>query len=248
MAKYFTTEEIRSDEVLRERLKTYKGPSVRGGFCVDLVSDCKKKFFKDRDVNILDCGTASGDFVSQLALQKNIKNVYGLDVDDYIHEGNRIFFTDFKIVDLNREKIPYPDSFFDIVTAWCVIPHLENPHNFIREVRRILKSDGLFIFTLVNTDSSLSRRYYYEHGEIPGFHERNNHISLFTPAILKKTVLKYFELVKKDYFVNEGILMGVKGGMIRLTLKIASILSYSLKTKLKRRWGSKMVYILRKQS
>ncbi|MEK7078176.1 MAG: class I SAM-dependent methyltransferase [Patescibacteria group bacterium] len=245
MAKYLTTEEIRSDQVLKDRLRTYKGPTVRNKFCSGIVFDYKRFFFGNSgDVNVLDCGTASGDFIRQLVVDVGIKNVYGLDVDDYINDENRRFLKDFKIVDLNYDKIPHGDSFFDIITAWCVLPHLENPHNFIREVHRILKKRGIFIFTLVNTDSFLSRRYFYKYGEISGFHEKNNHISIFTPAIFNKTVLKYFKLIDKKYFVNEGIFMGVKGRARRFILNLAS--GFGLDGKLRKRWGSKIVYVLGK--
>lgn len=246
MAEYLTTEEIRSNQTLKDKLKTYKGPTVRNKICSDTIIGYKKSFLGDRnDLNILDCGTASGDFVRQMA-EAGIENVYGLDIDDYINNENRRFLKDFNIVDLNYSKIPYGDSFFDIITAWCVIPHLENPHNFIREVYRVLKVRGLFIFTLVNTESFLNRRYFYRYGEMPGFHGKNNHITLFTPAIFKKTILRYFKFVGKDYFINHGIFSGVKGRVRKIVLDMASYSGLGLESRLKKRWGSKTVYILKK--
>lgn len=245
MAEYLTTEEIRSNLILKDKLRVYKGPTIRNNFCSSIVSDYKNSFFKNsNNINVLDCGTASGDFIRQLVADIGIINVYGLDIDDYISNENRHFLKDFKITDLNYDKILYQDSFFNIITAWCVIPHLENPHNFIREAYRVLKKGGIFIFTLVNIDSSLNRRYFYKYGEIPGFHEKNNHISIFTPAVFNKTILKYFKLVDKKYFVNEGIFIGVKGRARRFVLSLASW--FGLDDKLKKRWGSKTVYILEK--
>lgn len=245
--EYLTTEEIRSNRNLKDKLKTFTGPAVASNFCASVVFNYKTSFFGDNnDVSILDCGTANGDFIRQLAKDVGIKNIYALDIDDYVSNENRRFLKDFKIVDLNYDKIPYHDSFFDIVTAWCLLPHMENPHNFIREAYRALKDGGLFIFTLVNTESFLTRRYFYEHGEMPGFHDKNNHIALFTPAIFKKTILKHFKFVGKDYFINQGIFAGVKGKARRFVLNLASLFGHGLDNRLKKRWGSKIVYILRK--
>jgi len=244
--EYLTVEEIHSDQNLKDKLKTFTGPAVESNFCASVVFNYKNFFFGDSDVSILDCGTANGDFIGQIAKGVGMKNIYGLDLDSYVSDSNRHFLKDFKVTDLNCGKIPYGDSFFDIVTAWCVIPHLENPHNFIREAHRVLKEGGLFIFTLVNTESLLHRRYFYEYGEMPGFHEKNNHISLFTPAIFKKTILKYFKFAGKDYFVNQGIFAGVKGRARRFVLDLASLFGRGLDKRLKKRWGSKIVYILKK--
>ena len=46
MAKYLTTEEIHSDQVLKDKLRTYKGPTVRNKFCSGIVFDYKRFFLE----------------------------------------------------------------------------------------------------------------------------------------------------------------------------------------------------------
>lgn len=48
--------------------------------------------------------------------------------------------------DLNR-KLPLPDSTADVVIALAVIEHLDKPRTFLREIRRILKPNGLVLLT-----------------------------------------------------------------------------------------------------
>ena len=56
-----------------------------------------------------------------------------------------------KNIDVSREKIPFPDKFFDTVIMAEIVEHLENPFFAIKEVKRVLKDDGLLIGTTANT-------------------------------------------------------------------------------------------------
>ncbi len=46
------------------------------------------------------------------------------------------------------ENIPYPDAYFDIVICSNVLDHVENPIKVISEIKRVLKSNGLFLLTV----------------------------------------------------------------------------------------------------
>ena len=61
------------------------------------------------------------------------------------------------IVNLNQEKLPYPDDVFDVVTATEVIEHLENYRNVLRELHRVLKPGGLCVLTTPNVLNLNSR-------------------------------------------------------------------------------------------
>lgn len=75
----------------------------------------------------------------------NIRKSY-----DFIHYGIDYMvpkdipkdFTFYKC-DVDREKIPFEDNFFDIVVASHVIEHLHNPLNMISEALRVCKPNGL---------------------------------------------------------------------------------------------------------
>jgi ubiquinone/menaquinone biosynthesis C-methylase UbiE len=42
--------------------------------------------------------------------------------------------------------LPYADESFDVVTCKCVLEHLKEPLSALKEVGRVLKDDGLFVF------------------------------------------------------------------------------------------------------
>lgn len=99
--------------------------------------------------------------------------------------------------------------------------------------------------TSININSPSHRRYFFRYGDFPGYHERNNHIAIFTPAIFKKTVLKYFELVGKEYFTSPSIFTGAKGALRKIIYRMCKG-NDLLKQKIEERWGPKIAYILRK--
>jgi 2-polyprenyl-3-methyl-5-hydroxy-6-metoxy-1,4-benzoquinol methylase len=245
MAKYLSPEEILEDKETKDKLSRWVSPSIRAGFSLNVVNKYAENNFKDKNIKILDVGTASGSFTKELS-DAGYNNLYGLDIDDYVQPENKKLLNDFKKADLSYDKIPYSDDFFDVITAWCVVPHLENPHNFIREAHRVLRRGRLLMITLINITSPSHRKYFSKHGDFPGFHERNNHIALFTNAIFKKTVLKYFNLIGKEYLTSPSVFTrGLKGKFRNIFYKIISKNKW-LKSKIDERWGSKVAYILRK--
>lgn len=142
MGKYLTKEELKASDTERNKLNKFISPSVRHKFSLANVNHyCNNFFSGNKNISILDCGTASGAFAKELK-DAGFCNIYGLDLDDFLNSDNRFLFKDFKTADLNYDSISYADNFFEMVTAWCVVPHLENPHNFIREVHRILRRGG----------------------------------------------------------------------------------------------------------
>ncbi len=55
------------------------------------------------------------------------------------------------------ESAGYPDGAFDVVTMWDVIEHLRDPLTVLREVRRVLADDGLFVLETQNVKSLFAR-------------------------------------------------------------------------------------------
>lgn len=52
---------------------------------------------------------------------------------------------------VENDILPFPDCSFDLVTANMVMEHLEDPIKNLNEIKRVLKTDGIFIFHTPNT-------------------------------------------------------------------------------------------------
>ena len=93
--------------------------------------------FKDiRKEKILDIGIGSGIITNEFA--KISDNVYGVDVIDYTTVKKR-----FKFNITKGTILPFKDNYFDIVISNHAIEHMVDPRGHIKEVRRVLKKDGV---------------------------------------------------------------------------------------------------------
>ena len=57
--------------------------------------------------------------------------------------------------------LPFADESFDYVVSFQVIEHIKHDKEFVREVRRVLKSGGKFIVTTPNRPMSLTRNPWH---------------------------------------------------------------------------------------
>ena len=96
---------------------------------------------------ILDLGCGEG-IVSSIIFDKQVD--YGLDTDkkalEYAKKRgifNRILLT-------NARKISLRDNSVDIVFSNSVLEHIPYVHEVLKEVSRVLKPNGLFIFTTIS--------------------------------------------------------------------------------------------------
>jgi 2-polyprenyl-3-methyl-5-hydroxy-6-metoxy-1,4-benzoquinol methylase len=104
------------------------------------------KYIKDGD-RVLDVGMGVGYGMNLLSIKAN--EVYAVDVDDkavkFCSENN--LGKNPKIKELKKYdgyKLPYKDSFFDVVTCVDVIEHVEDYDKFIDELMRVAKRAVIF--------------------------------------------------------------------------------------------------------
>ncbi|MEK6951832.1 MAG: class I SAM-dependent methyltransferase [Nanoarchaeota archaeon] len=114
-----------------------------------------------KDKRILDLGCGFGDHAKKY-IENGAKEVIGLDISKELikmTKNRNIERTSFKVCDLNN-KLPFPKDSFDIITSSLTISYIKNLDGLFREVSRVLKNNGLFIFSTGNPvfDSAIKRK------------------------------------------------------------------------------------------
>ncbi len=106
----------------------------------------KKKLEKYSDYitgNTLDIGCGNRPYQK---IFRNAKNYVGTNSESYYKDSLNNLGEEDVVVD-DGTKLPFDDEEFDSILNFQVLPVFENPNDFFREVKRVLKKNGYFILT-----------------------------------------------------------------------------------------------------
>ena len=106
---------------------------------------------------VLDLGCGTG-FILSLA-QPYFKKLYGVDITPAMLKiASKKFkkekIENIQLIKTSTEKLPFNDSFFDVITAYSFLHHLDSVTPTIKEAYRTLKKGGIFY-------SDLDPNYYF---------------------------------------------------------------------------------------
>ena len=104
----------------------------------------------------LELGCGSGDALSYVIAntsKQKSKVVYSDISLEFMKKAvpkSRKFFglndIHFNVMEFSAEKIPFEDSYFDLIIAKSVVHHFDNPKAAFSEIYRVLKPNGIFFF------------------------------------------------------------------------------------------------------
>lgn len=195
--KFLNPKEIsEKKDLLRDKLEKLSGTQEERIFKV------LTQFVLDKNAKILDCGCGGGGFL-KLLYGAGYRRFYATDIDNYLSLISEHQLVEFKSSNLSFDSLPWPENFFDVLTAIQMMEHLENPYNFVRESWRVLKPRGLFIFSMPNIMHIMNRLIFFKHGDMPRYRASNNHITLFPKGVFAKTFLKKFDIVERGFIKGE---------------------------------------------
>ena len=97
--------------------------------------------------NILDVGCGRGGGVALYKKYFNFKNVYGCDITDVNIDYAKSKHKDINFKVANAENLTYDKNTFDIITNVESMSLYIDQSKFLKNVIKLLKSDGLFICT-----------------------------------------------------------------------------------------------------
>lgn len=197
-----------SDNYLSESelLQLYRGyPAHAGSESKEdgVLKGIFKKYLPDFDIlslfsglsekKILDFGCGSGSLLSRIKEANG--EAYGVDFDqglvtDLINKFGS------KYIKLARDVSIFGDKFFDAIILNHVIEHVSDPGSTIKNLRSLLKDDGLMIIATPNISSFGSRIFgsRWRGLEIP------RHRVIFSPKSLKNILASNGFVVKRIIF------------------------------------------------
>ena len=116
---------------------------------------------------VLDAACGSG--YGSALLAENAPVVFGVDIEREAVEYARLHYRSPKLHFAQSDclALPCPAAHFDLVVAFEIIEHLQDPAAFLRELRRVLHPAGILLLSTPN-------RLYYtdDRGEVNPFHVR----------------------------------------------------------------------------
>src|SRR4030095_2404245 len=131
-----------------------------------------KSLPKSGPLTHLDIGAGNG------LLLRLVRERFGFEQSacDYTDDFIKYSAVPVECVNLDEQRLPYPDSRFDLVTCVETIEHLENFRALLREIYRVVKPGGVVIVTTPNILNLRSRLRFLTFG----FH------SMFGPLQIQK--------------------------------------------------------------
>lgn len=106
--------------------------------------------------NALDIGCAKGYLVDMLN-QSGI-DAYGIDLSDYaISQASDTIKSKLYTLDIEKEKLPFADNYFDLITIIGVLEHLYSFEHVMEEIERVIKKNG-YVFVIVPTPDRRSAK------------------------------------------------------------------------------------------
>lgn len=123
-----------------DRLSNLQQQSLQYG----LQKRCREVMRHTETGSLLEVGCATGLFLDAMRATGKWQ-VRGVDVSEpAVRRAREQFGLDVYHGTLHEAGLP--TASFDAVAMWDVLEHLPNPRETVREVRRLLKPDGVFVF------------------------------------------------------------------------------------------------------
>lgn len=118
------------------------------------------EFNKNEIKNFLDVGCGEG--YSLIEAANRGWDVHGVDITD--HRNELAKSKDIKFINSDLMNSKLPSDYFDIVYLDSVLEHVNNPCDYLSEIKRILKKGGILYLGVPNEDSLFNdfRKIYFK--------------------------------------------------------------------------------------
>lgn len=106
-----------------------------------IVKRLINQYVNNENIKILDVGCGTGQLMKEL---KDVGEIYGIDFSvhaiDFCRKRGLV-----EVKQGSATSIPYGDNSFDVILALDLLEHVEDDHEAIKEMKRVVKDKGIFI-------------------------------------------------------------------------------------------------------
>lgn len=186
--------------------------------CSFVFDNYFKNYLAENNVNkgkVLDIGSGKGNHL--VGFSRKGLEAFGLDKRKECLEVLENF--DIRECDIEKDRFPFEDDYFDFVFSKSVLEHVENTDNFLQETLRVLKPGGIAVMMTPDWKSQLKF-----------FWDDYTHVKAFTRKSLQNAMkINGFSRVECDYFLQLPFVW--KYPFFKVVARIISFLPDSLKWK-----------------
>ena len=152
--------------------------------------------------NILDLGCHGGRFTNEILLRSPKASITGVDVSSPAIKFAQSKYPKIKFLVSHAQHLPFSSNYFDLVTCFEMLEHVDDPEVVLLEAHRVLKADGNFL-VMVPVEEFLFRFIWFVWTKFgPGRVWRHVHVQKFNQKNLRVLLERSgFNLVKEKKFL-----------------------------------------------
>jgi ubiquinone/menaquinone biosynthesis C-methylase UbiE len=143
-------------------------------------------YFKDIETrSILDVGTGKGGFLPVLRKTFPGARITGIDPDPAMLEIASRHYPEITFLRMEAEHLDFTDSSFDVASLSMVLHHLPKINKGLKEIKRVVKTDGFIIINETISDHLNSAQEVHKM-----YHHFRSHIDRLLGTYHRKTFSK----------------------------------------------------------
>lgn len=154
-------------------------------------ADLVDSLVDESKTRLLDYGAGTGYFAR--AMQKRNWDVTAIEKSEQARKYSKENF-DFEMLPVDAID-NYEDGYFDVITMWHVMEHIEGINEFWEKLYNILDDNGIAVIALPNS-ASYDARNYQEHWAA---YDVPRHLWHFTPSTIMKFGRKHGFILERQY-------------------------------------------------
>ncbi|MFH1409227.1 MAG: class I SAM-dependent methyltransferase [Nanoarchaeota archaeon] len=232
-----------------EKASTFKDryTNAKGIYLKAAEDDIIHSLVDFKDKTVLELGMGAGRFLDEVS--KVAKKVIGIDISENMVDLAKKRNNDVTLQVMDATKMTFKDNAFDIAYSMGMFEYVENLSPFLREVHRVLKPGGLFVFNCFN-DTPQTRIFRSLLKHFPSIGDGFPNMTIHTISSIRKSARKNGFRIKTwegSLFIpsNLASAMGHKGlGKIYLNLCIS--MNRGLNSNLTRSLAPELFIVLEK--